>query len=77
MHGNIWEWCQDTWHENYNRAPADGRPWMSANNKRLLRGGSWSNDPEICRSAGRFWFARDVRLNDGGFRVVVAAPLRT
>ncbi|WP_242055306.1 formylglycine-generating enzyme family protein [Nostoc flagelliforme] len=73
MHGNIWEWCQDAWHENYNGAPADGSPWMSRNDKRLLRGGSWRNDPGYCRSAVRSSYKRDSRSNLVGFRVVVAA----
>jgi formylglycine-generating enzyme required for sulfatase activity/uncharacterized caspase-like protein len=55
MHGNIWEWCQDAWHESYERAPADGTAWMSKNDNdyRLLRGGSWLNVPRYCRSAYR------------------------
>lgn len=43
MHGNVWEWCQDVWHGNYNGAPTDGSAWESGGNSqsRLLRGGSW------------------------------------
>ncbi len=77
MHGNISEWCQDAWHGNYNSAPTDGSPRMSDNDNRLLRGGSWFNDPRRCRSALRDWRARVVRDVNVGFRVVVAAPLRT
>ncbi len=77
MHGNIWEWCQDAWHENYNGAPGDGSAWVSDNNIRLLRGGSWNNFPRLCRSASRFRFARVDWGSSVGFRVVVAAPLRT
>ncbi|MBD2680179.1 formylglycine-generating enzyme family protein [Nostoc paludosum FACHB-159] len=77
MHGNIWEWCQDTWHKNYNKAPADGSPWMSENHNRLLRGGSWYHFPRYCRSGHRAWIARVGRKNLVGFRVVVAASLRT
>jgi formylglycine-generating enzyme required for sulfatase activity len=46
MHGNVWEWCQDTWHENYNGAPTDGSAWVDENanqNIRILRGGSWTS----------------------------------
>ncbi|WP_345940593.1 SUMF1/EgtB/PvdO family nonheme iron enzyme [Nostoc sp. UIC 10630] len=71
MHGNIWEWCQDNWHENYNKAPADGSPWMSDNDNRLLRGGSWGTDPRNCRSAYRGCDARDARGSRVGFRVVL------
>jgi formylglycine-generating enzyme required for sulfatase activity len=73
MHGNIWEWCQDEWHENYNNAPADGSAWLvdNDNQNRLLRGGSWYDFPWFCRSARRFYLACDHRLSDLGFRVVV------
>lgn len=78
MHGNIWEWCQDTWHENYyNGAPTDARPWMSDNKERVLRGGSWNSNPWICRSPFRGKWARVVQNDRLGFRVVVAAPLAT
>jgi formylglycine-generating enzyme required for sulfatase activity len=78
MHGSIWEWCQDAWHDSYEGAPADGTAWMSENdnNSRLLRGGSWYYDPWDCRSANRY---RNARVNGDvnvGFRVVVAR-LRT
>ncbi|MEH2226729.1 caspase, EACC1-associated type [Nostoc sp.] len=78
MHGSILEWCQDAWHENYNGAPADGSVWISDNaDDRLLRGGSWYYAPRYCRSAYRFRNARGGWDYDVGFRVVVAAPLRT
>ena len=77
MHGNIWEWCQDTWHDNYNGAPVNGSPWMNESDIRLLRGGSWDFNPRNCRSANRNWFARVSWNYDVGFRVVIAAPLRT
>jgi formylglycine-generating enzyme required for sulfatase activity len=45
MHGNVWEWCEDHWHDTYDFAPEDDQPWLipAAGNdsKRLLRGGSW------------------------------------
>ncbi|WYL96064.1 MAG: SUMF1/EgtB/PvdO family nonheme iron enzyme [Gloeotrichia echinulata IR180] len=74
MHGNIWEWCQDEWHENYNNAPADGSAWVFENDNqyRLIRGGSWFLDPRYCRSADRDSYARDSRYTLLGFRVVVA-----
>ncbi|MEH1901332.1 MAG: SUMF1/EgtB/PvdO family nonheme iron enzyme [Nostoc sp.] len=78
MHGNIWEWCQDSWHENYyNGAPTDASPWMSDNEKRVLRGGSWNSNPWICRSAFRGNWVRVGQNYRLGFRVVVAAPLKT
>ncbi len=55
MHGNVWEWCQDYWHENYQGAPTNGSAWLTGgdNTTRLLRGGSWDNDPGSCRGAFR------------------------
>jgi formylglycine-generating enzyme required for sulfatase activity len=75
MHGNIWEWCQDEWHQNYNKAPADGSPWVSENDNRfrLLRGGSWDFNPENCRSAVRSDLFPDYRYYYFGFRVVLVS----
>jgi len=74
MHGNIWECCQETWHEDYNGAPSDGSPWVSENENdyRMLRGGSSVNDPGYCRSAFRHGCVRDIKYPYVGFRVVVA-----
>jgi formylglycine-generating enzyme required for sulfatase activity len=56
MHGNVWEWCQDFWHENYDGAPTDGSPWVEGGelNERVLRGGSFNSLQNFCRSACRF-----------------------
>jgi eukaryotic-like serine/threonine-protein kinase len=71
MHGNVWEWCEDVWNNNYNGAPNDGSAWVYGNNQyHLLRGGSWNNNPENCRSAYRFFTSRDNRFNNNGFRLV-------
>ncbi|WP_375467177.1 formylglycine-generating enzyme family protein [uncultured Nostoc sp.] len=72
MHGNVWEWCQDTWHDNYNGAPTDGNPWIneSDNTYRLLRGGSWNDNPVVCRCAYRGNVNRVIRGSNFGFRVV-------
>jgi formylglycine-generating enzyme required for sulfatase activity len=53
MHGNVWEWCQDHWHGNYEGAPADGTAWLSEDEdaRRVRRGGSWDDFPRNCRSA--------------------------
>jgi formylglycine-generating enzyme required for sulfatase activity len=72
MHGNVWEWCADHWHDNYNGAPADGSPWTNDTNyvgTRLLRGGSWSSNPGICRSAYRSSSPPGFQLGNVGFRV--------
>jgi formylglycine-generating enzyme required for sulfatase activity len=81
MHGNVWEWCLDDWHDSYQGAPTDGSPWFVKNNKpdektgrAVLRGGSWFDAPAICRSAYRYFnLYRDVHYNIIGFRVVCAA----
>jgi formylglycine-generating enzyme required for sulfatase activity len=91
MHGNIWEWCSDEWHDNYVGAPNDGNRWLTNQNKnwfnsllnksndtniKLLRGGSWGSDPWYCRSACRSRSARDFRYSGVGFRVVVNGRAR-
>ncbi|MBN3990681.1 MAG: formylglycine-generating enzyme family protein [Nostoc sp. NMS2] len=81
MHGNVWEWCQDTWHDSYKGAPSDGSAWIDNDNKiRMLRGGSWHDLPGECRSASRnlnFRVGRDLIHSNLGFRVVVSAVGRT
>lgn len=76
MHGNVWEWCQDTWHDSYKGAPSNGSAWINNDNQlRLLRGGSWVLDPDRCRSASRYYVGAAGRyLIDLyiGFRVVCA-----
>jgi formylglycine-generating enzyme required for sulfatase activity len=70
MCGNVWEWCEDGWHENYINAPIDGSAWTSLSSKRALRGGSWIYNPLLCRSAYRSSYARGNHAYDIGFRVV-------
>nr|WP_281256990.1 bifunctional serine/threonine-protein kinase/formylglycine-generating enzyme family protein [Calothrix elsteri] len=74
MHGNVREWCQDSWHENYNDAPSDGSAWIDNNNdSKLVRSGSWFNFPENCRSAVRYFNSRGSRYDNYGFRLVFSA----
>ena len=63
MHGNVDEWCADHWHSNYEDAPTNGSAWLTADetSSRVLRGGSWNDDPWYCRSATRFNFRPDDR----------------
>jgi len=76
MHGNVWEWCQDHWHEKYEGAPTDGSAWLTNNDntRRVIRGGSWISTPRDCRSASRVRDYPDVRNGLDGFRVVCVAP---
>lgn len=76
MHGNVLEWCADHWHENYDGAPTDGSAWIEGgdSSRRILRGGSWSDIPWVCRSASRFRGTPDIIDYDIGFRVVCSAP---
>ncbi|MDZ8068262.1 MAG: SUMF1/EgtB/PvdO family nonheme iron enzyme [Nostoc sp. DedQUE08] len=75
MHGNILEWCQDVYNDNYQDAPKDGTAWLTGkdNNIMPLRGGSWLNRAGGCRSADRCGHARADLNNDVGFRVVLVA----
>ncbi|NET33239.1 MAG: formylglycine-generating enzyme family protein [Cyanothece sp. SIO1E1] len=76
MHGNVWEWCQDHWHGNYEDAPTDGSAWLfPGESKRCVcRGGSWIDAPRDCRSAYRLRFEPDFRDHNLGFRVCCSAP---
>jgi len=74
LHGNVWEWCADHWHDSYHFAPCDDQPWLipaaAADAQKLLRGGSWIGDPGDCRSAYRSHDEAVSTANDVGFRVV-------
>lgn len=81
MHGNVWDWCWDDWHDNYEGAPEDGSAWVdddSKNNRKVLRGGSWPYFSKNCRCTLRIDLSRIFFLNNAGFRVVcepmVAGP---
>jgi formylglycine-generating enzyme required for sulfatase activity len=76
MHGNVWEWCEDLYHEGYQGAPVDGSAWLTGGEqkRRALRGGSWLLiDPQLLRCAHRSRLAPDHRNKEIGFRVVALA----
>ena len=76
MHGNVWEWCEDDFHDNYQGAPDDGSARKDASNdsgSKILRGGSWIGNPWLCRSAFRNWYPVVSRFNYFGFRVVYSS----
>ncbi len=72
MNGNVWEWTQDCWHNNYYGAPNDGKAW---NNEKcdggVIRGGSWLNVANVLRSAFRQGYSRSSKSNSNGFRLVI------
>lgn len=75
MVGNVWEWCEDVWHSDYEGAPNDGRAWVDAGvvqPRRCLRGGAWNYDAFRCRSAYRSRECKDSTTDPFGFRVVLA-----
>lgn len=72
MHGNVWEWCQDIYHVNYDGAPTDGSAWESGGDaRRILRGGAWLDPAYGSRSADRYMEAPNNHHNYLGFRVVM------
>jgi formylglycine-generating enzyme required for sulfatase activity/tRNA A-37 threonylcarbamoyl transferase component Bud32 len=74
MLGNVWEWCQDVYHSNYEDAPTDGSAWLGGDYfPRVIRGGSWRAPAVDCGSAARNNNDPHIREDDIGFRVVCSA----
>jgi formylglycine-generating enzyme required for sulfatase activity len=74
LHGNVFEWVEDDWHENYRGARADGSAWkepgvIESSRLCVLRGGAWGREPGACRSAYRGWDRSRSQRNVIGFRV--------
>jgi len=78
MHGNLWEWCEDEWHQDYQGAPTDGKAWKGGDRvyngsaARVVRGGSWFDSAYFSRSSGRDLNFPVNRTDYIGFRVVCA-----
>ena len=69
MHGNVWEWLKDIYHESYEGAPADEEARTSGSTDfRVCRGGGWNLGAKECRSAARFWFLPELDAGHLGFR---------
>jgi formylglycine-generating enzyme required for sulfatase activity len=71
MHGNVWEWCADNWHDSYRGAPSDGSAWIKEGDLALrsLRGGAWADRPSQLRAAYRSGYTADSLNRTIGFRV--------
>jgi formylglycine-generating enzyme required for sulfatase activity len=74
VHGYLWEWCQDAWHDTYREAPADGSAWAAGGDpkRRVLRGGSWKDPAERLTSSCRRAEAPDFKDDSVGLRCVIA-----
>jgi formylglycine-generating enzyme required for sulfatase activity len=71
MHGNLWEWCADNWLDDYTSSPRDGSSYQNKDSRdRVVRGGSWHEPPELCRSAARLRVLQSDADEFMGFRVV-------
>ncbi len=71
MHGNVWEWVEDCWHDDYTEAPSDGRAWVEQVDcaDRVLKGGAWNSSAQYVRSATRGSYAFDLNDSGNGFRL--------
>jgi formylglycine-generating enzyme required for sulfatase activity len=69
MSGNVWEWCQDHWIDNYSKGPKDSAPRTNTGSEHVTRGGAWGSEGEYLRSAHRSSDSKDTQATDLGFRV--------
>jgi formylglycine-generating enzyme required for sulfatase activity len=73
MHGYLWEWCSDDWHDNYESAPTDGSSWVSGGDSKrgVLRSGSWKDAAAKHTSSYRRPANKEVRDDAVGLRCVL------
>lgn len=73
--GNVWEWCEDVYHDSYRGAPTDGSAWLTGGDQkyRVLRGGSWIDNAFYCRTNERIRGTPDTRQRNSGLRIVAVA----
>lgn len=77
MCGNVWEWCLDDWHSNYNEAPLDGSCWGEGKGvTRVFRGGGWSSIAEYCTLRNRYYLAPGFTFDFLGFRIALGRILK-
>ena len=70
VHGNVWEWVEDCWNDSYKGASGNGTAWTAGDcGRRVLRGGSWLNDPGLMRAAFRLRYTQVSRDFNNGFRL--------
>ena len=70
MAGNVFEWVEDCWHDNFDGAPADGSAWVTGDcSKRVIRAGSWYYPSALVQSFFRYWVKLDGWSTGTGFRV--------
>nr|WP_321465484.1 formylglycine-generating enzyme family protein [uncultured Desulfobulbus sp.] len=72
MHGNVFEWCEDTWHDSYEGAPEDGTAWVDdSSDHKVYRGGAWNASSHFARSAYRYHRPRTTSYYNIGFRLAL------
>ncbi len=74
MSGNVWEWVEDGWHNDYVGAPSDGTAWQGSDSRHVIRGGSWLFDQWIINAANRQWSIPSDRFGTLGFRLARTLP---
>ena len=76
MHGNVWEYTQDSWHNSFKSAPTDGTAWVAGGDSTMMviKGGSWYTDATECRCSARFGMPVDEPNSAWGFRVLLELP---